>query len=339
MNEVFDATTWPDSKPDSRRGNPLSHTLDRANSDVVLIVDDVPDNLSLLHDALDESGYTVLVATSGEAALQRAKQAVPDIVLLDAMMPGMDGFEVAKRLKAMPETAHIPIVFMTGLTETEYLVAALEAGGVDYVTKPIKPKEVMARMGVHAHTRHHLLRFDGLGDVVHAAGFQRRNEIFRLCQARHEDDGDMRRFRHRLEALGDLKAVHAWHHGIEQHNVRHGLFRPLERGFTAGGYQHRVARFVQRVMQQGQVVGYVVNDEHHIAVGAIQRVTERVAPPAIRFAVRPRRSVKHLVHDRPPDCPAGDPWPRTGIAGRAPACLPQSLWWRALRFRFQPAGS
>ena len=127
----------------------LSHTLDRANSDVVLIVDDVPDNLSVLHDALDESGYTVLVATSGEVALKRALQALPDIILLDAMMPGLDGFEVAKRLKAMIETAHIPIVFMTGLTETEYLVAALEAGGVDYVTKPIKPKEVMARMGVH----------------------------------------------------------------------------------------------------------------------------------------------------------------------------------------------
>jgi len=123
--------------------------LDRANSDVVLIVDDVPDNLSVLHDALDESGYTVLVATGGEAALQRAAQALPDIVLLDAMMPGMDGFEVAKRLKASPQTAHIPIIFMTGLTETEYLVAALEAGGVDYVTKPIKPKEVLARMGVH----------------------------------------------------------------------------------------------------------------------------------------------------------------------------------------------
>jgi DNA-binding NarL/FixJ family response regulator len=76
-------------------------------------------------------------------------QALPDIVLLDAMMPGMDGFEVARRLKASPTTAHIPIVFMTGLTETEHLVAALEAGGVDYVTKPIKPKEVLARMGVH----------------------------------------------------------------------------------------------------------------------------------------------------------------------------------------------
>lgn len=123
--------------------------LDRSNSDVVLIVDDVPDNLAVLHDALDESGYTVLVATDGEAALQRASHALPDIVLLDAMMPGMDGFEVAKRLKAAPLTAHIPIIFMTGLTETEYLVAALEAGGVDYVTKPIKPKEVLARMGVH----------------------------------------------------------------------------------------------------------------------------------------------------------------------------------------------
>ena len=123
--------------------------LERGDSDVVLVVDDVPDNLSVLHDALDESGYTVLVATSGEAALQRAVQAVPDIVLLDAMMPGLDGFEVARRLKAEARTAHIPIIFMTGLTETEHLVAALEAGGVDYVTKPIKPKEVLARMGVH----------------------------------------------------------------------------------------------------------------------------------------------------------------------------------------------
>ena len=116
----------------------------RGEGDVVLIVDDVPDNLALLHDALDESGYTVLVATHGEAALQRAAQALPDIVLLDAMMPGMDGFEVARRLKASPATAHIPIIFMTGLTETEHLVAALEAGGVDYVTKPIKPREVLA---------------------------------------------------------------------------------------------------------------------------------------------------------------------------------------------------
>ena len=116
---------------------------------LVLIVDDVPDNLAVLHDALDAAGYTVLVATEGNSALQRAAQADPDIVLLDAVMPGIDGFEVARRLKAGPETAHIPIIFMTGLTETEHVLAAFEAGGVDYITKPIRAPEVLARMAAH----------------------------------------------------------------------------------------------------------------------------------------------------------------------------------------------
>jgi DNA-binding NarL/FixJ family response regulator len=124
--------------------------LDRARAvGLVLIVDDVPDNLAVLHDALDAAGYTVLVATDGASALQRAAQADPDIVLLDAVMPGIDGFEVARRLKAGPETAHIPIVFMTGLTDTEHVLAAFEAGGVDYVTKPIRAPEVLARMAAH----------------------------------------------------------------------------------------------------------------------------------------------------------------------------------------------
>jgi CheY-like chemotaxis protein/DNA-binding CsgD family transcriptional regulator len=126
--------------------NPLEG---RSSAGLVLIVDDVPDNLAVLHDALDEAGYTVLVATDGATALQRAAQAEPDIVLLDAVMPGIDGFEVARRLKAGPETAHIPIVFMTGLTDTEHVLAAFDAGGVDYVTKPIRPPEVLARMAAH----------------------------------------------------------------------------------------------------------------------------------------------------------------------------------------------
>jgi DNA-binding response OmpR family regulator/DNA-binding CsgD family transcriptional regulator len=133
----------------TNRPSDAARLPDRTASDVVLIVDDVPDNLSLLHDALDEAGYTVLVAMNGESALQRAAQTVPDVVLLDAVMPGMDGFEVARRLKASPETAHIPIIFMTGLTDTEHVVAAFAAGGVDYVTKPIRPQEVLARMSVH----------------------------------------------------------------------------------------------------------------------------------------------------------------------------------------------
>jgi len=131
--------------PNTRPPAPLA----QATGEVVLIVDDVPDNLALLHDALDEAGYTVLVATDGPSAIARAQQARPAIVLLDAMMPGMDGFEVARRLKAAPDTAAIPIVFMTALTETEHVVAAFGAGGVDYVTKPIQPREVLARIAVH----------------------------------------------------------------------------------------------------------------------------------------------------------------------------------------------
>ena len=127
---------------------PLAH----ASGGVVLIVDDVPDNLALLHDALDQAGYAVLVATDGPSAIARARQARPDIVLLDAMMPGMDGFEVARQLKSGPETASIPIIFMTALTETEHVVAAFAAGGVDYVTKPIQPREVLARIQAHTQT-------------------------------------------------------------------------------------------------------------------------------------------------------------------------------------------
>ena len=141
----------PDAPAGRRPGNPPA-PLAHAGGKLVLIVDDMPDNLALLHDALDEAGYTVLVATDGPSAIARAAQARPDIVLLDAMMPGMDGFEVARCLKAAPDTATIPIVFMTALTETEHVVAAFSAGGVDYVTKPIQPREVLARIQAHTHT-------------------------------------------------------------------------------------------------------------------------------------------------------------------------------------------
>ena len=131
-------------------------TIDRLSAEIVLIVDDVPENLSLLHDALDEAGYTVLVATHGEAALNVARQSLPDVILLDAMMPGMDGFEVARHLKADFLTQQIPIVFMTGLTETEHVVSAFASGGADYVTKPIRPAEVLARIAAHMRNARHM---------------------------------------------------------------------------------------------------------------------------------------------------------------------------------------
>ncbi len=117
--------------------------------DSVLVVDDSPGTLGLLNDTLEAAGYTVLLAPSGHAALDAASRATPDIILLDALMPGLDGFETCRRLKGLPGLAAVPVIFMTALSETEHVLAALASGGVDYVTKPVAPAEVVARLGVH----------------------------------------------------------------------------------------------------------------------------------------------------------------------------------------------
>jgi DNA-binding NarL/FixJ family response regulator len=117
--------------------------------DIVLVVDDSPPTLGVLNQALEAAGYTVLVAQDGAAALALVERVTPDIVLMDAVMPGLDGFETCRRMKLIPSLAAVPIVFMTGLTETEHVIRGLEAGGVDYVTKPVAPDEVIARLQVH----------------------------------------------------------------------------------------------------------------------------------------------------------------------------------------------
>ena len=117
--------------------------------DVALVVDDSPETLRLLTDALDNVGMTVMVALDGAAAMRIVDQITPDIILLDAVMPGMDGFETCRRLKRETGLSNVPVIFMTGLAETEHIVNGLEAGGVDYVTKPIAIEEMLARIRVH----------------------------------------------------------------------------------------------------------------------------------------------------------------------------------------------
>jgi DNA-binding response OmpR family regulator/DNA-binding CsgD family transcriptional regulator len=116
---------------------------------IVLVVDDSPETLRLLTDAIEDAGMTVLVAREGEHALSIVEKVLPDVILMDALMPGMDGFEACRRLKRNSTLAHVPVIFMTGLTETQDIVKGLEAGGVDYVTKPIDPDELLARIRVH----------------------------------------------------------------------------------------------------------------------------------------------------------------------------------------------
>ncbi len=120
--------------------------------DMVLVVDDSAETLTLLTDALDEAGMTAMVALDGTSALRVAARLTPDLVLLDAVMPGIDGFETCRRLKAEPGLGDVPVIFMTGLSETEHIVQGLEAGGVDYVTKPLVVEELVARIRVHLAT-------------------------------------------------------------------------------------------------------------------------------------------------------------------------------------------
>ncbi len=119
----------------------------------ILIVDDNPINLRILADYLEAFSYRVLVARDGRSGIEKAQYAQPDLILLDVMMPDIDGFETCRFLKADETTRAIPVIFMTALSETESKVEGFEAGAVDYVTKPLQQREVLARIRTHLQLR------------------------------------------------------------------------------------------------------------------------------------------------------------------------------------------
>lgn len=116
---------------------------------VVLIVDDSPEILSMLNDALDQENLTILIAMEGQQAVTIAQSIKPDIILMDAMMPNMDGFEACQIIKSHPALKYTPIIFMTGMSDTEHIKKGFLAGGTDYITKPINPDELIIRMMAH----------------------------------------------------------------------------------------------------------------------------------------------------------------------------------------------
>ncbi len=116
---------------------------------IVFIVDDNPTNLHLLVDALSPEGFDVSAAKTGEEALKQVEEVNPDIILLDVIMPGIDGFETCRRLKEQDTTQDIPVIFTTALADTVDTVTGFEAGGVDYITKPFQHEEVLARVNAH----------------------------------------------------------------------------------------------------------------------------------------------------------------------------------------------
>ncbi|MDM8554623.1 response regulator [Desulfococcaceae bacterium HSG7] len=119
------------------------------SEETILIIDDNPTNLGLLFNYLETKGFKVLVDTDGESALKAVNKVKPDIILLDILMPGADGFEICRRLKANFKTCSIPVVFMTALTDSSDEVKGLELGAVDYITKPLQVEKVLARVTTH----------------------------------------------------------------------------------------------------------------------------------------------------------------------------------------------
>jgi len=150
---------------------------------VILVVDDDANNLAVVRDCLVAFTYTVLVAEDGESAIKRADYARPDLILLDIMMPGIDGYETCRRLKALKSTHDIPVLFMTALAETGNKVKGLEAGAVDYITKPFQREELQARIAVHLHNRELTKRLQEAKALLEARVEERTAE---LAQANHE---------------------------------------------------------------------------------------------------------------------------------------------------------
>lgn len=124
-----------------------------ASNGCILIVDDTPANIGVLIDALIGAGYQVLVAESGASALTQVQHVTPDLILLDVIMPGIDGYETCTRLKAIPSCARVPVIFMTALDEPDQKLRAFETGAVDYITKPVYVPEVLARAAAHLKIR------------------------------------------------------------------------------------------------------------------------------------------------------------------------------------------
>ncbi|MEO1669767.1 MAG: response regulator [Cyanobacteria bacterium J06631_2] len=183
----------------------------------ILIVDDNPTNLSVIVDYLEDSGLSVLVSQDGESSLKRAKYAKPGIILLDVLMPGIDGYETCIRLKDESVTKDIPVIFMTALSSTEDKIKGFEVGAVDYVTKPIQPEEVLARIKLHLQLRHMNSNQARQNEILTAEIEQRKIVQKRLSQINHrleQEVGDritaqnaLKKLNENLEAIVEKRTV------------------------------------------------------------------------------------------------------------------------------------
>lgn len=233
----------------------MAGEFDFRNS-TILIVDDNPNNLGVAVSALEGLGATVLVSRNGESGLQRAAYAQPDIILLDVLMPDIDGFETCRRLKANTQTAQIPVIFMTALTSPNDTVTGFEAGAVDYVTKPIHLDELIARVKVH-------LQLCALNRILQNQNDQLQVEIEQRITTEKMLKETIEQLQNtqtqlieseKMAALGNLVA-----------GVAHEISTPIGTSITAASTLADETQEFLRAVEEGQIKRSVLSRYVHVA--------------------------------------------------------------------------
>ncbi|MCC5644054.1 response regulator [Nostoc sp. CHAB 5824] len=231
-----------------------------ANNDkgqTILIIDDNPTNIEVLYDALDRAGYKVLVEMDGCHGIETIKNYPPDLILLDVMMPGIDGFETCRQLKSQLTICDIPIIFMTALNDTTDKVKGLALGAVDYITKPFQQEEVLARIGIHLKLRRANLELAQQKDILEHRVQKRTAELsealdnFKNAQLQLVQS-------EKMATLGNLVA-----------GVAHEINNPL--GFLKGSLNN-TEEYIQDLFQYVQCV-----QQHHPQLApAVTNLAEKI---------------------------------------------------------------
>lgn len=256
---------------------PIDET--NAATPTLLIVDDTPDNIGLLVESLEENRYRIVVAQDGEEALQRAQFVLPDLILLDVMMPGIDGFETCRRLKAIDTVRDIPVIFMTALTEVGDKVTAFGVGGVDYVTKPLRIEEVQARIKTH-------LALRDMQKQLTAKNAQLQREI----EVRERAEQSL------LESYEQLKASNRRLEELHQQLLQSEKMASI--GQLAAGVAHEINNPIAYVQANLKVIRDYMTSLLHM-VGIYERAEGALAGnPALLAEIRQAKESADLVFIR-----------------------------------------
>lgn len=176
-----------------------------SENDTILVIDDHPSNLEVLVSFLKDQNFTIRIAENGEWALQVLETFQPDVIILDVMMPGMDGFETCRKIKSNKETASIPVIFMTALGSVKDKVSGFEAGGVDYITKPFQHVEVLARINAHIKLKKQRIQLEQQAELLKVISVT--DDLTGLFNRRHMNTVLKREFERCLRYNTDLSCL------------------------------------------------------------------------------------------------------------------------------------